>query len=169
MPGQDIAMDELLWKFHGGLASRPTTQPEGEVLGVPQLNRKFMPKDLVMRRKDDGDYCSSKTGMLALVWKDRSNVTMLSTVHTAAMDGDKPLVVKDYNVSMKGVKMASYYPMTRRSKVWYWKVFFFLYDMAIVNAWAVHRALGSEESQRAFRVGLASLSSLGQFRGGPIL
>ncbi|XP_037799840.1 piggyBac transposable element-derived protein 4-like [Penaeus monodon] len=70
---------------------------------------------------------------------------------------------------MKGVdvgdQMASYYPTTRRSKVWYRKVFFFLYDTAIVNAWAVRRALGSEESLKAFRFGLAS-ELLGQFREG---
>ncbi|XP_063590198.1 piggyBac transposable element-derived protein 4-like [Penaeus indicus] len=132
-------------------------------VGTARLNRKFMPKNLVVRRKGDIDYRSSKTAMLALLGKDRSHVTMLSTVHTAAMDGDKPLVVKDYNVGMKGVdvgdQMASYYPTTRRSRVWYKKVFFFLY------AWADHHALGSEESQKAFRVGLAS-ELLGQFREG---
>ncbi|XP_037801308.1 piggyBac transposable element-derived protein 4-like [Penaeus monodon] len=70
---------------------------------------------------------------------------------------------------MKGVdvgdQMASYYPTACCSKVWYRSVFFFLYVMAIVNAWAIHCALGLEESQKAFQVGLTS-ELMGQFRKG---
>lgn len=53
-----------------------------------------MPKDLSVRRKGDVDKCSSK-GLLALQWKGYDTVTMLSTVHTASVDGDKPSVVVD--------------------------------------------------------------------------
>lgn len=76
------------------------------------------------------------------------------------MEGDKSLVVKDCNVGMKGVdvgdQMANYYLTPRRSKVWYRKVFFFLYDMAIVNAWDSHCALGRRDFQKTFRSGLIS-------------
>lgn len=57
----------------------------------------------------------------------------------------------------------SYYPMTCQFKVWY-KTVFFLFDMAIVNAWTVYCALGGDESQKAFR-GLTS-ELLGDFREG---
>lgn len=72
-----------------------------------------MPKDLSVRRKGDINYCISKTGLLALMWKDLNTVTMLSTVYTVTMEADKLLVVKDYNIRMKGVntgdQMVSYY------------------------------------------------------------
>ncbi|ROT77541.1 PiggyBac transposable element-derived protein 4 [Penaeus vannamei] len=106
--------------------------------GRAQLNRKFMPKDLSVRGKGDVDYCSSN-GLLALQWKGRDTFTLLSTIHTASMDGSKPSVVVDYNNSMKGFEfgdqMASYYQMSRHSKAWYRKIFFYLFDLAIVNAW----------------------------------
>ncbi|XP_027232578.1 piggyBac transposable element-derived protein 4 [Penaeus vannamei] len=136
--------------------------------GRAQLNRKFMPKDLSVRGKGDVDYCSSN-GLLALQWKGRDTFTLLSTIHTASMDGSKPSVVVDYNNSMKGFEfgdqMASYYQMSRHSKAWYRKIFFYLFDLAIVNAWAVHRALGGGESQKTFRSDLAK-ELLGDFREG---
>lgn len=55
-----------------------------------------------VRRKGDVNYHRSKMGLLVFQWKDHSIVTMLSTVHTTAMDGDEPLVVADY-ISMKCV------------------------------------------------------------------
>nr|XP_027239369.1 piggyBac transposable element-derived protein 4-like [Penaeus vannamei] len=138
-------------------------------VGIARLNRKFMHKDLSVRR-GDVDYYNSTTGLLALMLKDSNIITMLSTVHTAVMEGEKPLVVKDYNVGMKGGdvgdQMAGYYPMPRQSRVWY-KVFFFLFDIAIVNTWAVHHVLGWRESQKAFRLGLIP-ELLGQFREGSI-
>lgn len=52
------------------------------------------------------------------------------------MNGDKPLLVVDYNVGMKGVnvggQMASYYLRTHWFNVWYRKVL--LTDMAIIYA-----------------------------------
>ncbi|ROT74571.1 PiggyBac transposable element-derived protein 4 [Penaeus vannamei] len=127
-----------------------------------------MPKDLSVRGKGDVDYCSSN-GLLALQWKGRDTFTLLSTIHTASMDGSKPSVVVDYNNSMKGFEfgdqMASYYQMSRHSKAWYRKIFFYLFDLAIVNAWAVHRALGGGESQKTFRSDLAK-ELLGDFREG---
>jgi len=138
-------------------------------VGTAQLNRKFMPKDLCVRRKGDVDYHSSRTGLLALLWKDNAVVALLSKVHTAAMEGRKPLVVNDYNVGMKGVnigdQMASYYPTPRRSKVWYRKIFFNLFDMAIVNAWTLHRALGGRGSLKTFK-SVLSRELVGEFRRG---
>ncbi|ROT80302.1 PiggyBac transposable element-derived protein 4 [Penaeus vannamei] len=131
------------------LQSRRTNAVE-----TARLNRKFMRKDITVRRRGNVDYRSSTTGLLALMRKDSNNVTMLSTVHTAIMEGEKPLVVKDYNVGMEGVD----------SRVWYRKVFF-LFDVAIVNAWAVHRALGGRDSLKAFRLELIP-ELLGQFREG---
>lgn len=133
------------------------------------MNRKFMPKkDLCVRRKGDVDYRSSRTGLLVL-WKDNAVVALLSMVHNAAMEGKTPLVVKDYNVDMKGVdigdQMASYYPTPHWSKVWYRKIFFNLFEMAIVNAWTLHRALGRKGSLKTFK-SVLSRELVGEFRRG---
>nr|XP_027231032.1 piggyBac transposable element-derived protein 4-like [Penaeus vannamei] len=66
--------------FFNLLQSRKTN-----AVGTARLNRKFMPKDLSVRRKGDVDYRSSRTGLLALLWKDNAVVALLSTVHNAAM------------------------------------------------------------------------------------
>lgn len=118
-----------------------------------------MPKDLGVR-EGRVDYRSSETGLLALLWK---NSAMLSTVHTAAMEGNKPLVVKDYNVGATDLR-PSCYRAAHRSRVWYRNVFF-LFDVAIVNAWAIHRALGGTKSQKTFRSRLVS-GLMGDFREG---
>lgn len=129
-------------------------------VGKARLNRRFMPKDLGVR-EGRVDYRSSETGLLALLWK---NSAMLSTVHTAAMEGNKPLVVKDYNVGATDLR-PSWYRAAHRSRVWYRNVFFFLFDVAIVNAWAIHRALGGTKSQKTFRSRLVS-GLMGDFREG---
>lgn len=50
----------------------------------------------------------------------------------------KPQAVVDYNQGMKGVdvgdQMASYYPALRSSLKWFKKVFMYLFDLAITNA-----------------------------------
>lgn len=133
-----------------------------------RLNRKFIPMDLSVKRKGDVDYRNSNTRLLALMWKENNTVIMLSTVCITTMEGEKPSVVKDYSIGMKGVDvddhMARYYPTTRRSKVWHRKIFF-LSDMAIINAWSVHCDLGGEALQKTFRASLAS-ELLGNFREG---
>ncbi|XP_042874431.1 piggyBac transposable element-derived protein 4-like [Penaeus japonicus] len=96
-------------------------------------------------------------------------VTVLSTVHRATVEGDgKPHAILDYNVGMKGVdvgdQLSASYPTTRRSRVWYRKVFF-LFDLAIVNAFAVHRTLGGRNSQKEFRLKLGKLL-IGGYRYG---
>ena len=47
-----------------------------------------MPKDLhnLKLKKGEVDFRSSNNGLLALVWKDKKDVRMLSTMHTASME-----------------------------------------------------------------------------------
>ncbi|XP_038071966.1 piggyBac transposable element-derived protein 4-like [Patiria miniata] len=88
------------------------------VVGTVRKNRKDMPKDLcdLQLRKGEVAYRSSDKGLLALVWKDKKDVRMLSTMHTAAMGDsgkcdrykksiEKPKCVIDYNTGMKGLDM----------------------------------------------------------------
>ncbi|XP_042872685.1 piggyBac transposable element-derived protein 4-like [Penaeus japonicus] len=139
-------------------------------VGTARINRKWMPKDFTALRRGEMDYRSTPTGMLCVQWHDRKVVTVLSTVHRASVDGDgKPHAILDYNVGMKGVdvgdQLSASYPTTRRSRVWYRKVFFFLFDLAVVNAFAVHRTLGGQNSQKEFRLKLGKLL-IGGYRYG---
>ena len=108
---------------------------------------------------------------MALAWKDKKQVNMLSTFHR----GDeivnlpqnrrgevrrKPGCVVDYNVVMKGVdlsdQVAQSYPAARKTNKWYVKLWYNLLDMAIINAHAIHKFLGGETPQLDFRLDLIS-------------
>ena len=140
-------------------------------IGTVRLNRKHMPKDLKVVRPGDVDFRSSKTGMLVLSWKDRrKQVSFLSTVHTSAMTTlppnrrgevrEKPQVAVDYQTGMMGVDLSDQYAVsyatTRKTNKWYVKMFFNLFDMAIVNSLCVHKILGGRMSQKQFRVHLSN-------------
>ena len=135
-------------------------------IGTVRPNRKCMPR-LEVKQKGEVDFKSSNTGMLALAWKDRKQVTLLSTFHRDATTTDvpgkkpgseakaKPNVVLDYNKGKVGVdvsdQMAVSYGIRRKCVKWYQTLFAHLLDTTLVNAWLVHRALGGGLSHLDFR------------------
>ena len=138
-------------------------------VGTVRLNRRSMPRDLVVRKKGDVDLRSSRTGMLALTWMDKKQVTMLSTIHKGSemvsLPPDhrgevrrKPKVVVDYNLGMKGVdlsdQMAVSYAVRRKCRKWYHTLFFCLVDTAVVNGFLVHKVLGGKLNHLEFRTQL---------------
>ena len=122
--------------------------PVGTVMksrrGLPKsFTRKLRKGQIINRRKGD---------MLALKWKDKRDVFLLTTADRAEMvetgqnrhaqaGGDhetlKPAGVVRYNLGKVGVdradQMASYYPMHRKTVKWWKKVFFGLFTMALIN------------------------------------
>ena len=137
--------------------------------GTVRPSRKWMPKDLQVRRKGDVDRRSSPTGQLCLAWMDRKQVTMLSTIHRGSEtvtlppnrrgeERVKPLVVADYNRGMKGVdlsdQLATSYSSPRKCRKWYHNLFFHLIDTAVVNAYSVHKVLGGRKTHLDFRLDL---------------
>ena len=113
------------------------------VCGTVRLNRKFMPKDLAKEKIKKGEiaYRSCDEGRLALVWKDKKDIIMLTTMHNASMtntgkvdrkgnDIIKPSCVLTYNYGMGGVdnsdQRASTYCSVRKYVKWYKKLFFLL-------------------------------------------
>ncbi|XP_047479081.1 uncharacterized protein LOC125032114 isoform X4 [Penaeus chinensis] len=142
-----------------------------ETVGTVRLNRKFMPKDLSVKRKGEVDIRTSRAGMLAMSWFDKKQVNILSTIHRGDEMVDlppnrrgevrrKPLSVVDYNKGMKGVdisdQLAQSYPAARKTNKWYVKLFYNLLDMAIINAHAVHKWLGGKLTQLEFRLQLTA-------------
>ncbi|XP_042875142.1 piggyBac transposable element-derived protein 4-like [Penaeus japonicus] len=132
--------------------------------GTVRGNRKFMPTDFPQRlRQNDMERRSTSTGMLCIKWADKKQLYVLSTMHTSAMvetervnrKGEKvikPQAVIDYNEGMKGVdvgdQLASSYPAVRRSIKWYKKVFFYLFDMALINSFLLYKQAGGTIAQQ---------------------
>ena len=163
--------------FHH-LQSRKTS-----AIGTVRTNRKFMPR-LEVKKKGEISYMASLTGMLALAWMDKKQVTMLSTLHSDGKTGTvetrtrggqtktktKPLVVLDYNKGKAGVdvsdQMAVSYPIRRRCVKWYQTLFCHLIDTTVVNAYLVHQALGGQLNHFLFRKELAR-SLCGREQYGP--
>jgi hypothetical protein len=140
------------------------------VCGTVRFSRKNMLEDLrkIKLKRREIEYRSMGKGLLAMLWRDKHDVRLLSTMHSADMvdsgkrarDGNpvmKPAVAVDYNQGMGGVDRSDQYAKTyhiaRKSKKWYRKLFFHLLDMAITNAWLVFKKLKEENaiSQADFR------------------
>lgn len=101
----------------------------------------------------------SGRNVLAVKWKDRKDVHMLSTKHEGIEMGPvpgkrprrgeqetiKPKTVRDYNNGMLGVdrqdQVLSSFPIMRRSVKAYKKIFFYLMDMAIFNSFCIFKKI----------------------------
>lgn len=137
-----------------------------DVYGTVRPSRKDMPplRDANLKKGDIVAYQRGKC--MALQWRDKKLVTLLSTVHDATMTEvvnrkkekvSKPAVVIDYNHTMGGVdksdQMLSYYPATRsRQKIYYKNIFRHLLDMAVFNAFVLHQKQGGKLSHLEFRL-----------------
>ena len=95
--------------------------------GTVRLNRKNLPvgiKKEKLRKDEVSAYIKNK--MMVLKWKDKKDLTLLSTIHNAEMVDvttrkgtiQKPKLVMDYNNTMGGVdgvdQHLSCYPTTRK-------------------------------------------------------
>lgn len=122
--------------------------------GTVRTNRKDIPieikEDQKLRR---GEYIWRAKGQLsAYQWRDNRNVTMLSNFHDPCevvevsrtlSSGAKvgvacPKVVSEYNKYMGGVdrfdQKRNSYVSDRRSKKWWYRLFYYLLDASVVNA-----------------------------------
>ncbi|XP_022091934.1 piggyBac transposable element-derived protein 4-like [Acanthaster planci] len=125
--------------------------------------RKGMPKDLQSVKLKQGEtaFRSADLGfsgsLPAMVWRDKRNIRMLSTMHTADIRGSckqdrtgqekqKPTCVIEYNTLMGGVdksdQLAANHPATHKSLKWYKKLLFSLLNLTLVNSYAVYLAIG---------------------------
>ena len=89
---------------------------------------------------------------MAVKWKDIHDVSFLTTAHEDALVEApssrgayrkiKPAAVLDYNKYKTGVdrsnQMLSYYSFERKTIKWWKKLFFHLFDLAVVNAHILH-------------------------------
>ena len=147
--------------------------------GTVRLNRVknlSLPSDTAMKREGRGSVALQKAkidgvGLHIIKWMDSKSVTLLSTgagshpVSEAKRFDRKiketiyiqrPLAVTVYNTSMGGVDLLdgliSYYRNSIRSKKWYLRIAFHLFDMMVVQAWLTYRE--STNPSRAERIPL---------------
>ena len=127
--------------------------------GTHRTNRKGVPSDIKSAKLGKGGVVTANGDeeMLFLKWKDKREVAMLTTIHddscitverrSRAVPGgteevSKPYAIDQYNKFMGGVdkqdQFLSYYGFTRRTVKWWKKVFFYLLDSAVVNAYIMY-------------------------------
>ncbi|KAL3242510.1 hypothetical protein MRX96_021077 [Rhipicephalus microplus] len=122
--------------------------------GTFRVNKRDLPQVVKENNKlERGSYIwRRKAEVVAYQWRDSKNVHLMSNyhdpedrvqVHRTLQNGKKmavecPSVVKDYNTWMGGVdkfdQKRNAYPADRRSKRWWSRIFYFMLDAAVVNA-----------------------------------
>jgi hypothetical protein len=125
-----------------------------ETVGTVTPNRKEMPKELFPEKQKKGEkWTTQRDHLLAIKWRDVLDVYLLSTAHDDRMvetpasreahQKTKRSAVLDYNKYKIGVdksdQMLSYYSFHRKSVKWWKKLFFHLFDLALVNAHILHQ------------------------------
>ena len=131
--------------------------------GTVRTNRKGFPKVLVhdRRRNEERGYYDYRSNgpLLAAVWYDRRFIYFLSTMHSAETSDGTPVTVArrnpdgsrlsvqcppllpDYQAYMRGVdrgdQMIGYYNIGRRSKKWWKRVYSYVIECAVLNAYVL--------------------------------
>jgi hypothetical protein len=122
-------------------------------VGTVRRNRIGMPKFPKKLKKGESIALHTDT-MMAQTWRDKRDVTMLSTIHTAEFvetgktdyrtgaPKTKPSAADDYSKNMGKVDrsdmMISFVKSTRKTMKWHKKLFLHLIDLSMFNAHAMY-------------------------------
>lgn len=138
--------------------------------GTVMMNRTGMPKNLKARTKKlkKGEILSERKGnLLVISWRDKRVVNLLSTKSKGSRNEktsvpskwpgkpatDKPNVIIDYIKHMGGVDRSDHfiasYHFIRRTKKWYRKYFFWLFEVALVNAYILYNEVNKRNQNKA--------------------
>ncbi|XP_063227539.1 piggyBac transposable element-derived protein 4-like [Bacillus rossius redtenbacheri] len=131
-------------------------------VGTVRQNRRDLPPLLKKKNKlAKGEHVYSvKAFVCAIQWKDNRHVNILSSAHNpqdivevkrTQNDGTRTLVkcpkaVRDYTMYMRGVdrfdQIRATYTVSRRSRKWWHRIFYFLVDAALVNSFILYTLSG---------------------------
>jgi len=130
-------------------------------------DRRGMLKDISSRamKSKKGDIITRVRGNQSIVrWKDKRDVYVLTNMHTPPVEGNfcdesghavKPPVIEDYSAQLgyvdKSDRMVNSYGIARRTWKWTKKLFFHLTDMAILNAFLLHKTCGGKMTHKKVR------------------
>jgi len=134
-------------------------------VGTCMINRRDLPHAFLRQGLDRGQVIACRKGpLMALKWKDKRDVLMLSTKHTPAMqtvskrvtggrvEKEKPVSVQEYNSYMSGVdksdQMLQYYCFNRKTVKWWKKVMIHFISLSVVNAHKVYNVIRSRQGDR---------------------
>lgn len=152
-------------------------------VGTTRHNRKHFPKQLLKEVEtcQRGEYVWRQHGsMVCFSWMDKKPVNLLSTSNDPLqkstikrrtgkdlIDVACPSVVPDYLRTMRGVDVfaqrQSYSKIGRRSKKWFYSLVWFMFDVAIHNAFILHQRKHKQEhyGEKDFRKQLMEQLCLG--------
>jgi len=123
-----------------------------DAYGTVRSNRRNLPSEFGKEKLKKGEVRAWQKGkMMALRWKDKKDVCIMSTIHNASCsvaktkagkEVNKPNAVLDYNHTMGGVDKAdqemTFYPITRKQqKRYYKKIFRHLLEQCMWNAFVL--------------------------------
>ena len=139
-------------------------------MGTLRLNRRdVLQKVKEAKLKKTEIVVAFKNKTMVLKWKDKRDVTVLSTIHDNSMlktvsrrglETEKPKVIVDYNANMGGVDLSDgllcHSTTARlRMKKFYLKMFRHLLDISVLNAYITYKAVGGAKSRIDFIITLS--------------
>ncbi|XP_068129769.1 piggyBac transposable element-derived protein 4-like [Hyperolius riggenbachi] len=129
-------------------------QHKTDAYGTVRANRRNMPSAFTARKLKKGEVVAWQKGkMMALRWRDKRDVCILSTVHNSEtartttrsrQEVEKPKAVLDYNKTMGSVDRAdgamSFYPAVRKQqRKYYKKIFRHLLEQCLWNSYVLYK------------------------------
>lgn len=141
-------------------------------VGTVNISRRHMPifKPDKQLNRGEFDWYTSDSGLLAMKWKDKRSVHLLSNYHKPEnrTEVDRrersgnvvkvscPQALVDYNSNMNGVdkfdQLLSSYKINRQSKKWWHRIFFYFLDACVVNSYCLYKLLNlPKTTSKAFR------------------
>lgn len=152
--------------------------------GTGTFRENRIPKDCpitdkkTFSKKVRGSYegaIEKNSGIMVVRWADNNVVTVASTCHgilpvsqvkrysqaeKKIIQVSRPNLIGEYNSHMGGTDLMdenlSRYRIGIRSKKWWWSIFTWLIDVAVTNAWQIHKKSGGKLTQLEFRREIAT-------------
>lgn len=144
-------------------------------VGTVRAQRKGLP-DVVKNKKkiNEGDHNYKVKGNVAAIqWQDKRLANVVATDHDPSetvtvekknKDASKrsikcPLAIVQYTKHMRGVdrfdQLREYHTVTRKSRKWWMRIFYFLLDCALVNNFILYQLSEGEANHQSFLLILA--------------
>uniref|UniRef100_A0A0B7B5W3 PiggyBac transposable element-derived protein domain-containing protein n=1 Tax=Arion vulgaris TaxID=1028688 RepID=A0A0B7B5W3_9EUPU len=132
--------------------------------GTVMSNRKKLPqglKDLKLKHRESKWFLDEAKRVMCVAWRDKKakkHCVLASSLASAenVVGNDKPFVIDCYNQSMNGCdkadqNIAYYCNFERRSKKWWKKIFFWLFEIAQYNSFILYKLSHLDEQKTGFR------------------